>query len=238
MNDDIRVSHNLLKRKVISDTRDGDKCLDVGCGTGGDFKKWAHTRLSKLDMCDPIKESLDEAKTRIHTINNSPKLPGVRIDIRPRFYHGCILSCPNELYNVICYNYSLHYIFESREKFYNSITAICNRLAPGGRLVGIIPDSESIIMDTPMNDGINFVSRNESTTGKGQFGEKIFVSLGDTPFYKDGARAEPIAYKDILITELANRGLQLLLWKQCQGNKITSLYSQFIFEKVNTSSAR
>ncbi len=231
MNDEIRVTHNLLKREVISSTHDGDKCLDVGCGTGGDFKKWAHTKLSKLDMCDPIKESLDEAKVRINTINTSPKLPGVRIDIRPRFYHGCILSCPKELYDIICYNYSLHYIFESREKFYSSIKGIRERLKPGGRLVGIIPDSESIIMDTPMNVGKNFISRGENT-GKGQFGEKIFVFLDDTPFYKDGARAEPIAYKDLLITELAKSGINLISWKQCQGNSITRLYSKFIFEKI------
>jgi trans-aconitate methyltransferase len=195
----------------------GTNALDVGCGFGGDLQKW-HACQAKVDMCDPSAESLVEARKRAEKL-------GMKIT----FYEGDILSCPQKVYDVVCYNFSLHYIFASRELFFKSIQAIRSRMRKGSVLVGCIPDSMSILMATPFRDNMkNFMSRGENT-GYGNFGEKVFVQLADTPFYRDGPKSEPIAYKDLLVTHLENIGLRLVLWEALEHFEISKLYSKFIF---------
>jgi hypothetical protein len=101
-------------------------------------------------------------------------------------------------------------------------------MKPGGYLIGIIPDSEKIIFKTPLIDDMgNFFKMKEY--GNGGFGEKLFVHLTDTPYYAEGPKAEPIAYKDHLVTQLEDLGFSLQLWEGLTGNPISELYSKFIF---------
>jgi hypothetical protein len=67
------------------------------------------------------------------------------------------------------------------------------------------------------------------STSNGQFGEKLFVNLEDTPYYQDGAKSEPIAHKDLLVTRLEKIGFRLESWEPLSGNPISELYSKFIF---------
>ena len=84
-------------------------------------------------------------------------------------------------------------------------------------------------MSTPFRDNLgNNIIRSDST-GYGNFGEKVFVFLTDTPFYRDGPKPEPIAYKDLLITCLSEIGIQKVLWKPLGSYEISKLYSTFIF---------
>ena len=220
--EEIRSYHNLVKRQLIqSATQPGSSVLDVGCGFGGDLQKWVHAGVRTLDMCDPSPEALIEARSR------ASKIKG----LRPTFYNGDILACPsNKKYDVICYNFSLHYIFESRKLFFDSIRGIKDRLKPGGLLIGVLPDSESLIFDTPFKDDLGNVM-NTVSDFNGDFGEKLFVQLVDTPFYKDGPRSEPIAYRDTLITQLFEQGLVLDSWKRLSGYSLSKMYSQFIFTR-------
>jgi hypothetical protein len=98
----------------------------------------------------------------------------------------------------------------------------------GGYLIGIIPDSEKLMVRCPYEDSMgNFFTMKQH--GNGDFGEKLFVHLADTPFYADGPRAEPIAYKDLLVTHLEDLGFRLHTWEGLTGNPISELYSKFIF---------
>jgi hypothetical protein len=49
--------------------------------------------------------------------------------------------------------------------------------------------------------------------GNGGFGEKLFVNLVDTPYYADGPKSEPVAYRDHLIQSLESCGFTLTLWE-------------------------
>tara|TARA_R110001632_G_scaffold147570_1_gene264640 strand:- start:14791 stop:15087 length:297 start_codon:yes stop_codon:yes gene_type:complete len=94
--------------------------------------------------------------------------------------------------------------------------------------MGIIPDSEKILFKTPyLDDAGNFFKLKQH--GDGGFGEKLFVNLVDTPFYADGPRSEPVAYKDLLVTHLEELGFRLQFWEGLKGNPISELYSKFIF---------
>lgn len=216
--EEIRKYHNLVKRHLIqSVSKPGLNALDVGCGCGGDLQKWQHCQVN-VDMCDPNIESITEAKNRAS-----------KLKMNVNFFDGDILMCPKKIYKIICYNFSLHYIFQSKDLFLKSIKAIKTRMKTGSILIGCIPDSENILMSTPFKDEFGNIMVRGENTGLGKFNEKLFVHLEDTPYYKDGLKVEPIAYKDLLVTHLEDMGIDLVLWEPLENFKISKLYSRFIF---------
>tara|TARA_B110000977_G_scaffold181483_1_gene242198 strand:+ start:508 stop:1197 length:690 start_codon:yes stop_codon:yes gene_type:complete len=222
----LRRLHNDEKRSLIeSVTREGDSILDVGCGFGGDLQKWSKVRAN-ISMCEPSLEALNEARTRAKNMK-----------MHVNFYHGDIRVCPNRKYDVVCYNFALHYIFQSRALFSDTLKEIKKRVKPGGVFIGIIPDSEQILFKTPFTDSHGNFFKLKGTSN-GDFGEKLFVHLADTPYYADGPKAEPLAHKDMLITHLENNGFAMKLWKTLRGNPISELYSKFIFVYRNDSTDR
>ncbi len=58
-------------------------------------------------------------------------------------------------------------------------------------------------------------------TSSGNFGEKLYVHLADTPYYADGPKVEPIAHKDMLFTRMENLGFTLTLWEDLKGNPVS-----------------
>ena len=216
--DELRKNHNLEKRTLIEHvTRRNDAILDVGAGFGGDLQKWRE-RGARIHMCDPEPEALQEAKRRAQNLK-----------IHANFYEGDIFNCPNRRFDIICYNFSMHYIFKTHDLFEKSLYEIRKRMKYGGKLIGIIPDSEQILFRTPYEDDIGNYFLLEKSAGYGGFGERLVVHLEDTPFYGDDAKVEPIAYKDLLITELERMGFRLDVWCSLQGHPISTLYSKFIF---------
>lgn len=220
----IRKAHNLAKRTLIQQTtKSGFRVLDVGCGFGGDLQKWGHVGNIKVDMCDPDEEAVKEAKSRAKGLGMN----------HVRIYVGDISNCPKFKYDIICYNFSMHYIFETPRLFFQTLNEIRLRLKKGGKLIGCIPDSEKILMLTPFQDSLgNYFIRNKEQTGYGNFGEHLFAYLTDTPFYESGPKPEPIGYKDILITELEKIGILLDSWEDLIPEtefQLTKIYSRFIF---------
>jgi len=214
--EEIRRNHNDAKRSLIQSVAQKGQCiLDVGCGFGGDLQKW-HKCGVNINMCDPEPSALVEARSRAKNMH-----------LRVNFYEGDIHQCPNRKFDVVCFNFSLHYIYKTREFFFSSLREIKKRIKPGGKLIGIIPDSEKIVFRTPYRDedGNYFLTRG----GYGEYGEKMFVHLVDTPYYADGPKPEPICYKDRLVTSLEEMGFRLELWEGLEGNPISEFYSKFIF---------
>lgn len=219
----IRKFHNDEKRRLITlVSRPNDEVLDVGCGFGGDLHKWRNAGVV-LTMCEPDADALREAKTRAKGLK-----------YRVNFYLGDISMCPKKRYDIVCYNFSLHYAFLSYSTFFRTMHEIKNRIKPGGILTGIIPDSMQIIFKTPFRDANgNFFEMRETSNGK--FGEMLNVYLVDTPYYADGPKFEPIAHKDMLVTFLENNGFSLKCWEPLKGNPISEMYSKFIFVYINDS---
>ena len=102
--EEIRKHHNAEKRELIQRVcREGDAVLDVGCGFGGDLGKYKQCDVN-LSAFEPSEDALNEAKTRAKTHK-----------IRVNFYLGDIMSTPNRKYDVVCYNFSIHYIFANED---------------------------------------------------------------------------------------------------------------------------
>lgn len=216
----MRKLHNDIKRRLISSVKyPGAKVLDVGCGQGGDIMKWSPLAIH---ACDPNTTALREAIRRAQGTGST-------------FFRGDITACPLEQYDIICYNFSFQYTFESRELFTRTMDAIVQRSKVGTKFIGIIPDSELILEKFPgWRDSVGnyFRFANEPN---GDFGEYVLMNILGAPYYRNGPMGEPIAYKDIIISEFNKRGFALDHWYPIVPQSIglmTDIYSEIIFTRV------
>jgi hypothetical protein len=126
---------------------------------------------------------------------------------------------------VICYNFSLHYIFENEKTLEESLKAIRVALKPGGLLIGITPEKARAEAMGP-----NFIDKLGN-----QFqikNEKLLVRLTDGPFYADGAKEEPLLDGPVLIRKLKDLGFDRLVWEPMVPRPtglISDLYTKFVF---------
>lgn len=222
--DALRKSHNHAKKKLISSvTEKRDRVLDVGCGRGGDLMKWKIVK-ARLTAVDPDPESIEEAKRRLEGMSYNADISV-----------GDIRTCPKIQYDIVCYNFSLQYIFANHGLFTESIRAISERVDVGGLLIGTIPDSDKILsLPLKWSDSLGNTVERGPSTGRGLVGEMILVKLVDGPYYKNNYVPEPIAYKSILIEELMKYGFVLINWNSMirrPTGLISDIYSQFIFRK-------
>jgi SAM-dependent methyltransferase len=209
--EELRKRHNLFKRELIQQcVKSSDFVLDCGCGRGGDLQKWP-TR--KLVCLDPDVASVTEARERAKSMR-----------LNPVFQVGDVRSVTGGPFDVICYNFSLHYIAASPELFEESIQAIVKNLKPGGRLIGIVPDPDRLPCEY-------FRDRLGNTAVRD--GELLRVRLIDGPFYSGTERVEPILHPEKLKENLK---MKCVLWEPMVPEPeptglISDIYSKFIFVK-------
>jgi SAM-dependent methyltransferase len=217
--EDLRKTHNNYKRKLITDwVRPGSHVLDCGCGRGGDWWKWKAVN-AHVTAIDPDEASLLEAQDRSHEMKFGVWFLG-KGDIRQAAFAGP--------YDVVCYNFSLHYIFENENTLAESLKAIKVSLKPGGLLIGITPEKERA--EAMADENGNFIDKlgNEFRIEN----EKLHVRLSDGPFYADGAKEEPLLDGSILIQKLKTLGFDRLSWEPMVSRPtglISDLYTKFVF---------
>lgn len=207
---DLRKLHNRVKRQFIEEyVVENSLVLDCGCGAGGDLFKWPQG--TRVFACDPDIRALQEAQKRTQT---------------PSFFHGDITSTPEQPYDIICYNFSIQYIFASERLFRRTLDALKRRCRVGTRLIGVVPDSEEL-----MTCARPFFQKSSSFTG--DFGDMISFFIKGTRYYKNGPVAEPVCYREILITELDKIGFKLVTWEpfiSFHTGTVSDVYSKFVFE--------
>lgn len=216
----LRKLHNDRKRQLIQKwVRPGSFVLDCGCGRGGDWWKWKAVR-ARVAAIDPDAESLAEAEARSLEMNFGVWFLGEG-DIRQAAASGP--------YDVVCYNFSLHYIFENSQTLQESLEAIARAVKPGGLLMGITPERARAEL---LTNGAVFKDDLGNTLEIRD--EKLWVSLTDGPFYADGPKSEPLLNADVLVDELARHGFTRLAWEPMLTTpnwRVSDLYSSFVFRK-------
>jgi ubiquinone/menaquinone biosynthesis C-methylase UbiE len=217
--EELRKLHNNCKRKLILDwVHPGSFVLDCGCGRGGDWWKWRAVR-ARVAAIDPDPESLKEAEDRALEMNFGVWFLG-QGDIRHAAFVGP--------FDVVCYNFSLHYIFEDEKTFVESMRAIKVAVSPGGLLIGIVP--EKARAESMVDEHGRFVD----TLGN-EFqmcGNKLKVRLADGPFYADGPKEEPLLDGSVLIQNLKNLGFDKLVWEPMlpsPNGLVSDVYTKFVF---------
>jgi hypothetical protein len=174
---------------------------------------------------DPDEESLKEAEQRAHEMKQSVWFLGPGTIVQGAF------AGP---FDVVCYNFSLHYIFENENIYKQSIKAIACALRLGGHLIGVTPEKARI--EALVNRHGHFTDDlgNEIQVLHG--GRRLLVRLSDGPFYAEGGRKEPILDATVLVKDLADVGLELVCWEpmlQEPNGRVSDLYSKFVFKKVS-----
>jgi SAM-dependent methyltransferase len=133
-------------------------------------------------------------------------------------------------FDVVCYNFSLHYIFENPQILAESLDAIQRAVKPGGLLIGITPEQEraeyltngSLFKD-PLGNTLEIKD------------DRLWVSLTDGPFYADGPKSEPLLNAFNLKHALSLRGFERLVWEPMlpvPNGHVSDLYSAFVFKKI------
>lgn len=215
----LRKLHNACKRDLISEwVKPHSHVLDCGCGRGGDLWKWraVHARVSAID---PDPASLLEAEERAQSMDATVLFLGPG-DIRQAAFAGP--------YDVVCYNFSLHYIVDS---FAESLKALALAVRPGGLLIGIVPElarAEAMVdADGSFKDALGNTIE--------ILGDRLLVNLSDGPYYADGPKSEPLLDGAILIQNIELLGFERLMWEPMirrPNGLISDLYTKFVFRKV------
>ena len=216
--EELRKLHNNCKRQLIlSWVTPNAYVLDCGCGRGGDWWKWKAVR-ARVAAIDPDAESLNEAEQRALDMQYGVWFLGEG-DVR-----HAVSSGP---YDVVCYNFSLQYIFENEKVFRESIEAIARSVCPGGILIGIAPEKARIEMLAPFTDPLgNTIEIRDN---------RAWVKLVDGPFYAAGAKDEPLLDAGVLIDSLTEKGFKKLVWEPMlpePNGRISDIYSKFVFKKM------
>ena len=220
---ELRQLHNQIKREHISRwVPRRSHVLDCGCGRGGDWHKWkaVHARVSAID---PDLESLNEAENRAIDMEFGVWFLGLG-DIRQAAFAGP--------YDVVCYNFSLHYIFEDPETFNQSIKALAVSVRPGGLLIGVTP--EKARAEAMVDQFGHFKDSLGNEIAILHANSRLMVRLVDGPFYADGGKEEPILDANVLIRALDHAGFEMVQWEPMidkPNGLISDLYSKFVFRR-------
>jgi SAM-dependent methyltransferase len=223
--DSLRKLHNDCKRDLIQKwVKRGERVLDCGCGRGGDLHKWKAVGAIMFAI-DPDEESLREAEERAFNIGISVWFLGKGTIVQAAF------AGP---FDVVCYNFSIHYIFEDDETYQKSIKALGCSVRVGGHLIGITPEKERI--QAVVDEYGNFRDKLGNECALFQGGRRALMRLVGGPFYADGGREEPVLDATRLIKDLSTVGFELVEWAPMiknQNGYISDIYSSFVFKKVS-----
>ena len=166
--EELELPSNIIKRKNV---------LDIGCGRGGDIMKWYQVKVNKYVGIDSDYEglfgSIDSATIRYQ--NNQSKFSDftdmvfiqadarIKLDIPsqekvlPKMTPDnknliSKLLNVNNKFNIISYQFSLHYLFETEETVNNLIEINKNYLEKGGYILCTLIDPEQLMKLLNDND--------------------------------------------------------------------------------------
>jgi SAM-dependent methyltransferase len=218
---DLRRTHNNYKRQLINEwVFPNSYVLDCGCGRGGDWWKWKACGV-QVAAIDPDHDSLDEAERRASEMGLDVWFLG-QGDIRQAAFAGP--------FDVVCYNFSLHYIFENEKTLEDSLKAIKVALKPGGLLIGITPEKDRAMCMA--NEYGKFKDNLGNQFEILEATDRLSVRLVDGPFYADGPKEEPLLDGPVLVERLKALGFEKRVWEPMvprPTGMISDLYTKFVF---------
>ncbi|CBQ72571.1 related to RNA (guanine-N7-) methyltransferase [Sporisorium reilianum SRZ2] len=120
----------------------GGRILDLGCGKGGDLKKWEKVRPSGLVGADIAAVSIEQAIARHRDNNNGYPGDFFAFDC---FSMSLTEVIPRELlepmFDNVTLQFCMHYAWESVDKARVMLDNVARYLRKGGVFIGTIPDS-------------------------------------------------------------------------------------------------
>ncbi|SCU84025.1 LAME_0C07866g1_1 [Lachancea meyersii CBS 8951] len=144
----LRNFNNAIKYMLIDKfTFPGNVVLELGCGKGGDLRKYGAAGISQFIGIDISNASIVEAQKRFSSMGNldyqvvliTGDCFGESLGTAVEPFSECRFPC-----DVVSAQFCLHYAFESEEKARRTLLNVTKSLRIGGYFFGTIPDSEFI----------------------------------------------------------------------------------------------
>lgn len=130
-----------------SSSRDrGLTVLDIGCGKGGDLRKYLIGRIGHLICTDIAETSLQQLRQRYDDIRDRNRFSmecfaadSTRDRLRLKYQN------PRQLVDLVSVQFVLHYSFESLAQAEIMLRNISENLAPGGFWIGTTTDASELV---------------------------------------------------------------------------------------------
>lgn len=144
----LRNFNNAIKYMLIDKfTKRGDIVLELGCGKGGDLRKYGAAGISQFIGVDISNASIKEAQKRYESMKNldyqviliTGDCFGESLGVAVAPFPECRFPC-----DIVSAQFCLHYAFETEEKARRTMLNVTKSLKIGGYFIGTIPDSEFI----------------------------------------------------------------------------------------------
>ena len=177
----LKKYHNAVKRYLLTTFASGaERLLDVGCGRGGDLRKWVDVGVAYVKALDISIEELREAKRRYLGMN--------------RGFLRCDFVCTDDfglkdwrdaytMYDSVTCMFALHYFWETKAMAHQFFKNVSENLKLGGYFFGILPN-RALILDLVRDNpqfGDHMLQVKKCWEGDPQpFGSAYVCSIGDT----------------------------------------------------------
>lgn len=178
----LRNFNNAIKFMLIDKyTKKNDVVLELGCGKGGDLRKYGSAGISQFIGIDISNASIQEAHKRYRSMRNlsyqviliTGDCFGESLGVAVEPFPECRFPC-----DIVSTQFCLHYAFETEEKAKRTLLNVSKSLKLGGIFFGTIPDSEFIRYK---------LDRIDPTVEKPSWGNSIYkVTFENNDYHKNG----------------------------------------------------
>lgn len=135
------------------------KVLDMGCGKGGDLGKWKSQNIACYVGLDSADVSVQQARARFESMRRQKGIFQAAFDVFDCFrqsigknpyvrQHGFDETLDMRWgeggFDVVSMMFCMHYAWESEKMVRQMLKNVAGALKRGGRMIGVIPDSDMI----------------------------------------------------------------------------------------------
>lgn len=136
----IRNINNFIKSVLIQRYAKKDiSVLDLGCGKGGDIRKYIKQQVKTYYGIDIAEKSIEEARQRLRNLNTNLH---ARFEVRDAYATSFDLQ---QKFDLIASQFSFHYAFCSQKSFETSVKNISSHLQIGGHFIATIPNIYTLL---------------------------------------------------------------------------------------------
>ncbi|EJW04374.1 hypothetical protein EDEG_01389 [Edhazardia aedis USNM 41457] len=136
----IRNMNNYIKSILINEfTKENAAVLDLGCGRGGDLRKYKNQNIKYYHGIDIAEKSIEAARERVQKL-----YPSFIVKFSAKDAYGTDWDL-KQTFDVISCQFSFHYAFKTKEIFENTVKNISGHLNKNGSFIATIPNTNVVL---------------------------------------------------------------------------------------------